>query len=59
MTTEPVIQIKLQGPADLVQEVTDKLTYDYKVLTNSGSRRNDRDPGVHLFLTITRKEARP
>jgi len=53
---EPVVQVKVQGPADLVQEVTDELTYNFKVLTNSGLRRNDRDSGFHLFLTIMRKE---
>jgi len=57
MSTEPVAQVKVWGPADFVQEVADELSYNFKVLTNSGLRQNDKDSGVHLFLTIMRKEA--
>ena len=58
MKEESVATVKISGDADLVQEIANQLSYNFRALTNSGLRRNDRDLGSHLFLTLVPKEAR-
>jgi hypothetical protein len=54
---EEVATVKVVGSANIVQSIVDELTYTFRVLTNSGLIKNDRDEGQHCYLTLIPKEA--
>ena len=52
--SEQIVNLKVQGPEVLVDQVVDVLRLMLAAIPTSSKRDNDRNDGVHCYLIITK-----